>query len=69
VIGLAVTLTDLYWKHVSCPIDRFPAHHAAACCDPNVLLKTRRDHRSGAIDAASLHKVEDACIEEVVRIR
>lgn len=47
----------------------FRADHVGSMLRPEALLKARSDYRSGAIDAASLHKVEDACIEEVVRLQ
>lgn len=47
----------------------FRADHVGSMLRPEALLKARGDYQSGAIDVASLHKIEDACIEEVVRLQ
>jgi 5-methyltetrahydropteroyltriglutamate--homocysteine methyltransferase len=47
----------------------FRADHVGSMLRPERLLKARSDHRSGAIHAVSLRKVEDESIEEVVRLQ
>ncbi len=47
----------------------FRADHVGSLLRPPELLKAREDHAAGRIDDAELHRVEDAAIEDVIKMQ
>jgi 5-methyltetrahydropteroyltriglutamate--homocysteine methyltransferase len=47
----------------------FRADHVGSLLRPPELLKARADHAAGRIDDAELHRVEDAAIQDVIKMQ